>query len=134
MSKSKKVTPPTPPDHEGKGFFALAGEAFAVLGEEIAEGKDKVVDVAAAKITAVKKAINKITHKKAAGASRPAKKSTIKKAAKKAIVPAKKAGSKLVKGAKKVAKKAAAAPKKVAKKAKPAPKKAPKKKTSGRTK
>src|ERR1700733_5871790 len=91
MSKSKKETQPAPADHEGKGFFALAGEAFAVLGEEIVEGKDKVVEVAAAKITAAKKAIGKITHKKAA---RPAK-----KASKKA--------------SKKVAKKAAAAPKKV---------------------
>jgi hypothetical protein len=111
MSKAKKETQPTPADHEGKGFFALAGEAFAVLGEDIVEGKDKVVEVAAAKFTAVKKAIKKIAHKKAARTSKPAKKAV-----------------------KKTVKKAAAAPKKVAKKAKAAPKKAAKKKSSGRRK
>lgn len=129
MSKAKKVVQPaqpapsTPADHDGKGFFALAGEAFAVLGEEIVEGKDKVVEVAAAKITAVKKAIKKIAHKKAA-------KKTAKKVAKKAV---KKAAAK----PKKVAKKAKSALKKAkpaAKKAKPAPKKAAKKKSPGRRK
>ena len=43
------------PAQKEKGFLALAGEAFVVLGEEIIEGKDKVVEVAADKFTAVKK-------------------------------------------------------------------------------
>src|SRR5580658_1623074 len=117
MSKARKETQPAPAaDHEGKGFFALAGEAFAVLGEEIVEGKDKVVEVAAAKFTAVKKAIKKIAHKKTARASRPEKKAGTKKVAKKA--GAKKVAKKAVSPAKKAgAKKAATAPKKAAKKA-----------------
>ena len=83
MSKAKKESQPAPPAHEGKGFLALAGEAFAVLGEEIVEGKDKVVEVAAAKITAVKKAIKKITHKKAVRPAKSVKKKPVKKIAKK---------------------------------------------------
>jgi hypothetical protein len=129
MSKSKKETQPAPADHEGKGFFALAGEAFAVLGEEIVEGKDKVVEVAAAKFTAAKKAINKITHKKTArpakkAAARPAKKAVKKVAKKAAARPVKKAAKKAVK---KAVQKAKSAPKKVAKVAKKAAKKVAKK-------
>src|ERR1700683_5052090 len=86
MSQTKKETQPTSAAHEGKGFFALAGEAFAVLGEEIVEGKDKVVKAAAAQITAVKKAVKKITHKKSSGRSGPVKKAAAKKkAVKKAV-------------------------------------------------
>jgi len=121
MSKAKKSTQPTTAAHEGKGFFALAGEAFSVLGDEIVEGKDKVVEVAAAKITAVKKAIKKITHKKSPAARRPVKKAGAKR-------PAKKAAPKRAASAKKVVKKAAIAPKKAAEKAKPALKKAARKK------
>jgi len=127
MSKAKKAAKAPPSAHEGKGFLALAGEAFAVLGEEIIEGKDKVVEVTAAKITAVKKAIKKITHKKTARPSKAAKKTPAKKVTKKVAV------------AKKSAR--VTAPKKAAKKVKPAskksgsaPKKAPKKKSSSRTK
>jgi ribosome-binding protein aMBF1 (putative translation factor) len=98
MSKAKKESQPATPAHQGKGFLALAGEAFAVLGDEIAEGKDKVVEVAGAKITAVKNAINKITHKKTARTAKSVKKPAKKKPAKK--TPGKKAP------AKKVAKKA----------------------------
>lgn len=120
MSKSKK-TPPAPPTpaapHDTKGFLVLAGEAFAVLGEEIVEGKDKVVEVAGKKITALKTAISNITHKKKAPAKKVAKKAPAKK------VPAKKAPAKKVvrkappkKAAKKLTKKAP--PKKAAKKKK----------------
>jgi hypothetical protein len=113
MSKAKKETKPAPADHDGKGFLALAGEAFTVLGEEIVEGKDKVVEVAAAKITAVKKAIKKITHKRAARAVKPVKKVSAKKApAKKAASPRKKAAKKTRSAPKKVAKKKTAARKK----------------------
>src|ERR1700722_16585257 len=98
MSKATKKAQPAPEKQEEKGFFALAGEAFAVLGGEIVEGKDKVVEVAAAKITSVKKAINKITHKKKAAPKKavpsakkaPAKRATPKKAAAKKA-PAKRA-------------------------------------------
>jgi hypothetical protein len=117
MSKARKETKPAPADHDGKGFLALAGEAFSVLGEEIVEGKDKVVEVAAAKITAVKKAIKKITHNKVARAPKRAKKGPAKKG------PVKKA-----------AKKTAAPPKKAAKKARTAPKKAATKKIAARKK
>jgi ribosome-binding protein aMBF1 (putative translation factor) len=103
MSKSKKDTQPAPADHDGKGFFALAGEAFAVLGGEIVEGKDKVVEVAAAKITAAKKAIRKITHKKPVRAAKKATAKPVKKAVKKV---AKKAKAAPKKAAKKIAKKA----------------------------
>src|ERR1700685_4149505 len=109
MSKAKKAAKPAPAAHEGKGFLALAGEAFAVLGEEIIEGKDKVVEVTAAKTTAVKKAIKKITHKKTARPSKSAKKTPAKKVAKKVAV------------AKKSAR--VAVPKKAVKKVKPASKK-----------
>jgi hypothetical protein len=115
MSKAKKGSQPPPAEHEGKGFFALAGEAFAVLGEEIVEGKDKVVEVAAAKITAAKKAIKKITHKKAAP-------------------PAKKAVAKAAGVKKKVAKKSAPPAKKAAKRSKATSKKTANKKTAGRKK
>jgi hypothetical protein len=101
MQKSKKTARP---EHDGKGFLALAGEAFAVLGEEIVEGKDKIVEAASERITAVKKAIKKYRNKKAA----PAKKAAAKKVAKKA--PAKKAAGKkapVKKAAKKVIKKPA---------------------------
>jgi hypothetical protein len=118
MSKAKKAAQPAPAKHEEKGFFALAGEAFAVLGEEIVDGKDKVVEVAAAKITSVKNAINKITHKKAAKKAPARRASVAKKTVKKAPAPPKK-----------TAKKAKAAPKK---KAKAAPKKAAKKKAVAR--
>jgi hypothetical protein len=42
----KKTVKEVNSPHEGKGFLTLAGEAFGVLGEEIVEGKDKVVEVA----------------------------------------------------------------------------------------
>lgn len=89
----KKTTQPTTAAHNKKGFMALAGEAFHVLGEEIIEGKDKMMEVASEKFTAVKKAIKKATHKKAAPARR-----TVKKVAKKAAKKA--APKKLVKKAK----------------------------------
>ena len=93
--------------HNGKGFLALAGEAFSVLGEEIVEGKDKVMEVASEKFTAVKKAVKKkFAHKKAPVRS-------IKKKA----VSAGKAAVKKVAAKKSVVKKAVAAPKKAAKKA-----------------
>jgi hypothetical protein len=121
MSKAKKSTPssnqeanpashhadnPSHPDH--KGFLNLAGEAFVVLGAEIVEGKDKVVEVMGEKFTTLKSAISNLTHKK--------KKARPKKAVKKAAP------------VKKVAKKAAVAKKKVA----PAKKKAASKKAAKR--
>jgi hypothetical protein len=105
--------------HEGKGFLALAGEALHVLGEEIVHGKDKVVEVTAAKFTVVKKAIRKFTHKKAAKKNKVvAKKVVAKKVAAKKV-----AAKKVI--AKKVAPKAPVAKKKAAGVAK---KTAPKKK------
>jgi hypothetical protein len=88
----KKTTQPATAARNRKGFMALAGEAFHVLGEEIIEGKDKMMEVASEKFTAVKKAIKKATHKKAAPARR-----TVKKAAKK-VLP-KKAAKKVVRKA-----------------------------------
>jgi hypothetical protein len=75
MKKSKK---------EEKGFLELAGEAMTVLGHEIVEGKDKLMDVASEKITAVKKAIKKISKKKKAVVPK-AKSIPVKKVAKKAV-------------------------------------------------
>jgi hypothetical protein len=101
MSKSKKAVQPASGE---KGFIALAGEAFSVLGHEIIEGKDKVVEAAAEKFTAVKKAIKKITHKKAAPKKKvvTAKKAVVvKKVAKKKAVVAKKAVKKAAPGKKK---------------------------------
>ena len=131
----KKTKQPASPANDSKGFLALAGEAFHVLGEEILEGKDKVVEVASEKFTAVKKAIQKATHRKTAQARGKVKKAAPKKIVKKAV--AKKVVKKAVKkAAPKAVKKAA--PKKVVKKAVPkkavkkaAPKKAVKK-TAGK--
>ncbi len=106
----KKSVKPVNPSHNGKGFLALAGEAFSVLGEEIVEGKDKVVEVASEKFTAVKKAIKNITHKKGAPVRNAKKKVVVVK--NKAVVVAR------------GAKKKATAVKKAAKKAVPARKKA----------
>lgn len=123
MSKSKKAVQPA---SEEKGFIALAGEAFSVLGHEIMEGKDKVVEAASEKFTAVKKAIKKITHKKTLAKKAVAKKKAV---VVKKVVPAKKAAP-----ARKVAKKKVA-PKKVVKKvAKKAVKKVVKKAAPGKKK
>ncbi len=62
MKKTKKAAPTE--THDDKGFLELAGEAMTVLGHEIVEGKDKLVDMASQKITAVKKAMHKIGKKK----------------------------------------------------------------------
>lgn len=90
----KKTTQPAKQIHKEKGFLALAGEALHVLGEDIVEGKDKVVEAASEKFAAVKKTINKITHKKAAPAKRIAKKAAKKKSALKK--PVKKVAKKIV--------------------------------------
>ena len=108
----KKQTQPTAEAH--KGFLALAGEALHVLGEDIVEGKDKVVETAAEKFTQIKQAVGKITHKKKAPVKRVAKKAARKAPAKKA---AKKAAKKVAKKAvKKVAKKKAGTARKPARK------------------
>ena len=127
MSEAKKAARPGLSAHEGKGLLALAGETFGVFGEEIIEGKDKVVEVTSAKITAVKKTIKKITHKRTGRPSKPAEKTPAKKVAKKVAV------------AKKSVR--VAVPKKAVKNATPsskksgwAPKKGTKKKSSSRTK
>jgi hypothetical protein len=75
MTKAKKTT--TQPAHE-KGFFELAGEAMTVLGHNVLEGKDKLVEVASEKFTDVKKAIKKKFAKKKAVVKKAAKK-TVKK-------------------------------------------------------
>ncbi|MHA4806827.1 hypothetical protein ACX0G9_01905 [Flavitalea flava] len=103
----KKKTQSGKPAPNEKGFLALAGEAFHVLGEEIIEGKDKVVETAAEKFNDVKKAIKRITHKKEAPAKR-----VIKKIVKK--TPSKKSPSKKSPSKKSPSKKAT--PKKVIKK------------------
>lgn len=95
----KKTTQPAKQISKEKGFLALAGEALHVLGEDIVEGKDKVVEAASEKFAAVKKTINKITHKKAAPA-----KPTVKKAAKKKSAlkkPLKKVAKKIVRAKRK---------------------------------
>jgi len=129
MSKAKQAPQPTAAKPEEKGFLTLAGEALAVLGEEIVQGKDKVVEVAAAKITSIKKSIDKITHKKKATRSRKAAPKKASPAAKKA--PARRAST-AKKAVKKSPKKSAAPPRKAAKKAKPAAKKVVKKKAVAR--
>jgi hypothetical protein len=109
MKKVKKEQPQH--SHDGKGFLELAGKAVAVLGEEIVEGKDKIVEVASEKFTAVKKAIKKFRKKKATPA-RSAKKPPVKKAVKKAV---KKVAKKVAKKTpKKAAKSKSAKPKKSA--------------------
>lgn len=82
MPSMKKQTQPSTQEH--KGFLVLAGEALHVLGEEIKEGKDKVVETAADKFTQLKKVVSKITHKKKAPAKRVAKKAGKKRVVKKA--------------------------------------------------
>ena len=72
MKKTKKENAPA--SHEGKGFLTLAGEALSVLGEEIVEGKDKLVAAASEKMNEVKKAIKKA--RKASAKKKSAKKST----------------------------------------------------------
>lgn len=79
----KKQTQPATEPH--KGFFALAGEALHVLGEEIVEGKDKVVETATEKFTQLKETVGKIAHKKKAAAKRVAKKAVKKTATKKPV-------------------------------------------------
>jgi hypothetical protein len=84
MSKSKKKT--QQPDHE-KGFIELAGEAMHVLGQEIAEGKDKLVAVTVETFTDVKEAVKKkfakkkTVVKKAVKKAAPKKKPVVKKSA-----------------------------------------------------
>jgi hypothetical protein len=79
MSKSKKTAAS---GHDNKGFLELAGEALSVLGTDIADGKDKVVEVASEKITVFKRAVGNIIHKKS-----PAKSSKPKAAVKKKAKP-----------------------------------------------
>ena len=93
----KKTKQPAAPAQKDKGFLALAGEAFHVLGEEVLEGKDKVVEVASEKFTAVKKAIQKVTHKNTAPARGKVKKAAPKKAVKKAAGKVTAASEKVVK-------------------------------------
>ena len=81
MKKAKKTVADK---HEGKGFLNLAGEALSVLGEEIVEGKDKLVEAASEKFSSLKKSIKKLTTKKAT----PKKKAVVKKVIKK-IAPKK---------------------------------------------
>jgi F0F1-type ATP synthase epsilon subunit len=91
MKKTKKEN--VPASHEGKGFLTLAGEALSVLGEEIVEGKDKLVAAASEKINEVKKAIKKAAKKKAAparkkksvAAKKPSKKPVVKTARKASV-------------------------------------------------
>lgn len=61
----------------------LAGEALHVLGEEIVEKKDKVVESAAGKFSQLKKAVSKITHKKKSAPAKRVAKKAVKKVAKK---------------------------------------------------
>lgn len=114
MSKSKKSSNTS----KEKGFLSLAGEAFVVLGHEIVEGKDKVVEVTAEKITAIKEGVGHLLHSKKATAKKTSKKVAPKK------TTAKKPAVAVKKGA---AKKAAPAPKKTG--TKPVKKTAPKKAT-----
>jgi coenzyme F420-reducing hydrogenase alpha subunit len=79
--KMKKKTPPATEPH--KGFMELAGEALHVLGEEIVEKKDKVVESAAGKFSQLKKAVSKITHKKKSAPAKRVAKKAVKKVAKK---------------------------------------------------
>ena len=90
MTKSKKSAQPAP---ENKGFLKLAGEALSVLGSDIVEGKEKVVEAASEKITVFKQAVGKIIHREKPG--KPAKKKAAAKTAKKvAKAPVKKAAKK----------------------------------------
>jgi hypothetical protein len=81
MKKTTKGT--VPAGHEGKGFLDLAGEAMKVLGEEIVEGKDKLMDAASEKFESVKKAVKKKFAKKKATPKPKRKSAPAKKAAKK---------------------------------------------------
>jgi len=88
MKKIKKTTAESAP---GKGFLELAGEAMTVLGHDILEGKDKLVEVASEKFTDVKKAIKKKFAKKKATVRKTVKKAAKKAVAKKTAVVIKKA-------------------------------------------
>jgi hypothetical protein len=81
MSKAKK---PVQPAEQNKGFLKLAGEALSVLGGDIVESKDKVVEVAAEKFTVFREAVGKIVHKKKP--AKPAKKTAAGKKQAKASV------------------------------------------------
>lgn len=116
MSKSKK---PSDTSKE-KGFLSLAGEAFSVLGHDIVEGKDKVVEVASEKITAIKEGVGHLLHPKKAVPKKASKKAAPKKA-----VPRKAAAKKPATAKKAASKKASSRPKTPVKKT--APKKATKK-------
>jgi hypothetical protein len=93
MTKKKQ-----PINNDRKGFLALAGEAFHVLGEEIVEVKDKVVAASGDKLTKIKKAVSNLTHKKKVPAKpaskKVAKKGTVKKVIRKS--PSKAARAKKV--------------------------------------
>ena len=80
MKKAKQITTSAPGE---KGFLELAGEAMTVLGHEIVAGKDKLVEVAAEKITEVKKAIRKKIAKKKVAAPVKSKTAAVKKQSKK---------------------------------------------------
>ncbi len=126
----KKQAKPAEPQ---KGFLALAGEALHVLGEEIVEGKDKVVETASEKFTQLKKAVGNITHKKkavkrsasakasagkSAAKAKKAVKKAVKKVASKAAASAKASAARPTKtAAKKTAKKAVKTTRKVGRKA-----------------
>ena len=83
MKKTKKTTAQPAPE---KGFLELAGEAMTVLGHDIIEGKDKMVELASEKFTDVKKAIKKKLSKK----KTVVKKAATKAAAKKPVMVTKK--------------------------------------------
>lgn len=82
MKKAKKTVADK---HEGKGLLNLAGEALSVLGEEIIEGKDKLVEAASEKFTSLKKSIKKLTTKKATPKKKAVEKKVIKKIAPKKV-------------------------------------------------
>ena len=93
-----------------KSIFRIAGEAIGTIGHEIAEGKDKLMEVSQAaveKISSIKKSISKKITKKG-----------VKAVAKKKLAPARKTANKIAKKlVKKIAKKTKkSAPKKAAKK------------------
>ncbi|MDP4148673.1 MAG: hypothetical protein Q8927_21550 [Bacteroidota bacterium] len=115
----KKVNTPSKSAPEQEGFLSLAGKALSVLGEDIVEGKDKMMEVASEKFTAIKKTIKKITHKKAAPARKAKKKAApVKKkvvAVRKKVVAVRKKGVPVKKKAS-AAKKKAASPKKAVRK------------------
>src|ERR1700730_1953859 len=104
----KKSSKPAPAEAEVRGIFQQAGEVIGSIGNNIIEGKDKVLDAVSGEFQVVKKAFKKKFARKIATPAK-SKKPAAKKAAKKTAPKAtpKRGLRKFDRKAKKAAKKSA---------------------------